>query len=81
MAQEWCVAYGVMDENNAKKAYKAMVKRKEKEKSSRGKSPPPPSKSSTSGKKKNRGKKVLDDVEFDAGMTAGGDEGIGMAAL
>ncbi|KAL7534534.1 hypothetical protein ACHAXR_006277 [Thalassiosira sp. AJA248-18] len=80
IAQEWCLAYGVMDEMQAKTAFKAMTKRK----ASRGKSPPPPSSStskSSGKKKKKKGKKVLDDVEFDAGMDAGGDEGIGMAAL
>mmetsp|Transcript_14608 Transcript_14608/g.35212 ORF Transcript_14608/g.35212 Transcript_14608/m.35212 type:complete len:124 (+) Transcript_14608:167-538(+) len=86
MAQEWCLAYGVMDDGDAKKAYKSMVKRKEMGKSARGASKsPPPAKSGggTSGKKKKKtkGKKILDDVEYDAGMTAGGDEGIGIAAM
>ena len=86
MAQEWCLAYGVMDDGDAKKAYKSMVKRKEMGKSARGASKsPPPAKSGggTSGKKKKKtkGKKILDDVEYDAGMAAGGDEGIGIAAM
>ena len=35
MAQEWCVLYGVMEEDDAAKAYKRMLKRK-------GAAPPPP---------------------------------------
>mmetsp|Transcript_35615 Transcript_35615/g.76063 ORF Transcript_35615/g.76063 Transcript_35615/m.76063 type:complete len:118 (+) Transcript_35615:246-599(+) len=80
MAQEWCLAYGVMEEKDAEKAFKAMVKRKDKDRG-RSRSPPPPLKKSTSGKKKKKGKRVLDDVEYDAGMDTGGDEGIGAAAL
>lgn len=80
MAKDWCLAYGVMDEAVAKKEYKAMLKRKE---MAKGKQSPPPAKSSSAGKtkKKKKGKRLLDDVEYDAGMEAGGDEGIGMAAL
>mmetsp|Transcript_28877 Transcript_28877/g.60093 ORF Transcript_28877/g.60093 Transcript_28877/m.60093 type:complete len:125 (-) Transcript_28877:519-893(-) len=86
MAQEWCIAYGVMDEKDALKAYKAMVKRKglSRTKSSSSASPPRVSSSSSSGskKKKKNKKRVVDDtVEFDAGMDAGGDEGIGIAGL
>ena len=40
----------------------------------------PTPKSSTSTKKK-KAKKVLNAVEYDAGMGAGGDEGIGVAAM
>mmetsp|Transcript_11708 Transcript_11708/g.21650 ORF Transcript_11708/g.21650 Transcript_11708/m.21650 type:complete len:116 (-) Transcript_11708:276-623(-) len=78
MAQEWCVAYGVMEEKDAQKAFKAMVKRKGTGKAA---SRTPPPSNSTGGKKKKKGKRVLADVEFDAGMDAGGDEGIGVAAL
>ncbi|KAL7531083.1 hypothetical protein ACHAWF_003624 [Thalassiosira exigua] len=82
MAQDWCLAYGVLDESEAKKLFKASLKRKERGRGS-SRSPPPPSSSGGGGerKKKKRGKKVLDDVAYDVGMDAGGDEGIGTAAL
>lgn len=79
MAQEWCVNYGVLPEEEAAKLYKKIMKRKAAVKSAGGSSSPARKKSASSSKKK--GKKVLDDVEFDAGMGAGGDEGIGIGAL
>ena len=84
MAKDWCLAYGVMDETTAKKEYKAMVKRNGDKKAAWGSniSPPPSSKSkSKTGGKKRKKSMVLDDVAYDAGMDAGGDEGIGMAAM
>jgi hypothetical protein len=54
------------------------VKRKGLKKATSSSSPPP--KSSTSTKKK-KAKKLLNDVEYDAGMGAGGDEGIGVTAM
>ena len=85
MAKDWCLAYGVMEESVAKKEYKAQIKRKEAGKSSAGsKSPPPPAAKSGSkktGSKKKKKRKLEDDVAYDAGMDAGGDEGIGVAAL
>jgi hypothetical protein len=80
MAQEWCVNYGVLSEEEAAKLYKKITKRKAAIKSSGSSSSSSPVKSEK--KKKKKAKKVLlDDVEFDAGMGAGGDEGIGMGAL
>ena len=73
-----CVAYGVLSEEEATKVHKLIVKRKGLKKASVSQSPTP--KSSTSTKKK-KAKKVLNDVEYDAGMGAGGDEGIGVAAM
>ena len=82
MAQEWCLAYGVMDEVAAKKAFKALQKRKEKAGGGRSRSPPPASvKSEKKGGGKKKKRRVLEDAEYDAGMGAGGDEGIGVAAL
>ena len=86
MAQEWCLAYGIMEEDKAKTAFKAMEKRKLKnqqkvkaeKKNSSSKIPAP---GDTKTKKKKKSKKVLDDVAFDAGIDAGGDEGIGVSAL
>ena len=79
MAQEWCVNHGVMDEEDAKKAFKRMEKRK-----AQGKSPATGSTGGGSGsgkKKKKKTKKVLDDVAVDAGMDAGISEGIGTSTL
>ena len=67
-----------MSEEEAAKVHKLIVKRKGLKKASASQSPTP--KSSTSTKKK-KAKKVLNDVEYDAGMGAGGDEGIGVAAM
>lgn len=81
MAQEWCLAYGIMDEGDARKVAKRLLKRKE---SSGGGKNPSAKSGGTSGKKKKKSskkKRVLDDVEFDAGMDAGGGDGIGVAAL
>ena len=78
MAREWCLQYGIFDEETAKREYKAMEKRKASSKSpKREKS----SSGSTDKKKKKKVKKVLDDVEYDAGMDAGGGDGIGIAGL
>ena len=79
MAREWCLQYGIFDEETAKKEYKAMEKRKASSKSpKREKSS---SSSSTDKKKKKKVKKVLDDVAYDAGMDVGGGDGIGIAGL
>jgi hypothetical protein len=74
-----CVAYGVLSEEEAAKVYKKCIKRKESKKSSNN-SPQKPS-SSSLGAKKKKAKKVLGDVEYDAGMGVGGDEGIGVTGL
>ncbi len=79
MAQEWCVAYGVLSDEDAAKLYKKIQKRKAAAKSVGSSSPVKSEKKKSSSKKK--GKKVMDDVEFDAGIGAGGDEGIGIGAL
>mmetsp|Transcript_42 Transcript_42/g.59 ORF Transcript_42/g.59 Transcript_42/m.59 type:complete len:116 (-) Transcript_42:52-399(-) len=79
MAQEWCVAYGVLSEEEAAKVHKQILKRKGLKKASSSSQSPPPK--SSAGTKKKKAKKVLNDVEYDAGMGAGGDEGIGVAAI
>ncbi|KAL7503540.1 hypothetical protein ACHAXN_004647 [Cyclotella atomus] len=78
MAQEWCIAYGVLSEEEASKVYKLIVKRKGSKKPS---SSSPAKPSSSAGAKKKKSKIVMDDVEYDAGMGAGGDEGIGVTAM
>mmetsp|Transcript_11688 Transcript_11688/g.17903 ORF Transcript_11688/g.17903 Transcript_11688/m.17903 type:complete len:119 (-) Transcript_11688:132-488(-) len=80
MAQEWCVAYGVLSDEDAAKIHKKILKRKAAAKSVGSSSPAPKSEKKKSSSKK-KVKKVMDDVEFDAGMGAGGDEGIGIGAL
>jgi hypothetical protein len=77
MAQEWCVSYGVLEGKEAVKAHQQMLKRKGKSVSGGSSASPKKEKD----KKKKSKKRILDDVEFDAGMDAGGDEGIGMATL
>ena len=72
-----CVAYGVLSEEEAAKIHKICVKRKGAKKSSSTQS----SKPTSSGAKKKKTKKVLNDVEYDAGMGTGGDEGIGVTAM
>ncbi|KAL7444602.1 hypothetical protein ACHAXM_009520 [Skeletonema potamos] len=89
MAQEWCVNYGVLSEEEAAKIHKKISKRKAAAKttssgaggSSSSNSPAPKSEKKKSSSKKKKAKKILDDVEFDAGMGAGGDEGIGVGTL
>jgi hypothetical protein len=83
MAQEWCVNWGVLPEEEAAKIHKKILKRKADVKSinSGGSSPAPKSEKKKSSSKKKKIKKVLDEVEFDAGMGTGGDEGIGVSAL
>lgn len=80
MAQDWCVSYGVLEGKEAVKAHQQMLKRKGKSVSG-GSSNAVATPSTKKDKKKSK-KRILDDnVEFDAGMDAGGDEGIGMATL
>ncbi|KAL7474722.1 hypothetical protein ACHAWX_000038 [Stephanocyclus meneghinianus] len=78
---ERCLAYGVLPEEEAEKVYKVVLKRKGLKKSTSGTTPPPTSTASKSSTKKKKVKKILDDVEYDAGMGAGGDEGIGITGL
>lgn len=73
-----CIAYGVLSEEEASKVYKLIVKRKGSKKTS---SSSPAKPSSSAGAKKKKSKIVMDDVEYDAGMGAGGDEGIGVTAM
>mmetsp|Transcript_5331 Transcript_5331/g.7710 ORF Transcript_5331/g.7710 Transcript_5331/m.7710 type:complete len:121 (-) Transcript_5331:108-470(-) len=82
MAQEWCVAYGVLSDEDAAKLHKKILKRKAAAKSvGSGSSSPAPKSEKKKSSSKKKAKKVMDDVEFDAGMGAGGDEGIGIGAL
>mmetsp|Transcript_24780 Transcript_24780/g.30470 ORF Transcript_24780/g.30470 Transcript_24780/m.30470 type:complete len:109 (-) Transcript_24780:270-596(-) len=72
MAQEWCLFYGVLSNEDAEKLGKIVMKRKGK-----------PIKSTSSSPKKKRKVKVkseIDDV-IDAGLSAGGDEGLGTTAM
>ncbi|KAL3811891.1 hypothetical protein ACHAXA_005557 [Cyclostephanos tholiformis] len=93
MAQEWCVLYGVMEEEDAARAYKRMIKRKGGARAGGGGGGAQTSSAAAAAtkrksagstgkiKRKKKKKNVLDDVEYDAGIGAGGDEGIGIAAL
>ena len=82
MAQEWCVVYGVLEGKEAVKAHQQMLKRKGKSVSGGSASASSSPKKEKAKKKSKKSSRILDDnVEFDAGMDAGGDEGIGMATL
>ena len=71
-----CVAYGVLEDEEAAKLFKVVSKRKK-----GGKSTPTPVKKSGSGGSKKKKSKIIDDVGYDAGMQSGGAEGIGVATL
>mmetsp|Transcript_12876 Transcript_12876/g.24180 ORF Transcript_12876/g.24180 Transcript_12876/m.24180 type:complete len:119 (+) Transcript_12876:88-444(+) len=82
MAQEWCVAHGVLPHEEAQKLYKAILKRKGKVLSTASsKSNAGDSKKSASSKKVKREKKVVKEEAVDVGMNVGGDEGIGGMTL
>jgi hypothetical protein len=74
MAQEWCVAYGVLPREQASQLYKQIMERKKGIKSS---SPVPPSPAVKPKKKKI---KVSNDDD-DPDMPMSGGEGIGRASL
>ena len=73
-----CVSYGVLPEDEAIKANKAILKRKAKAKPGGSSST---TASSSAKKKVKKSKKIVGDVEFDAGLDAGGNEGYGVATL
>ena len=83
MAQDWCVAYGVLEGDEAQKAHQKSLKRKVKSTTAANGSSTGGGGGSEKKKKKEKKskKRILDDMEFDAGMDVGGDEGIGMATL
>lgn len=77
MAQEWCVAYGVLPEEEAQKIYKKVLKRK-------GKFPPASASKTKSKSKpgvKKEKKKVMKEEVDDVGMGVGGSEGVGGVTL
>ena len=74
-----CVAYGVLEDDEAAKLFKIITKRKKSGKSS-GSTPTPVKKKSSAGGSKKKAK-IIGDVGYDAGMQSGGAEGIGAAAL
>ena len=75
MAQEWCVNYGVLPSEEAAKLNKIITKKKQKGQKA---TPATSTKKSGSGKKK---KRVIQDIEYDADMQAGGEVGLGTATL
>jgi len=70
MAQEWCVAYGVLARDEAQKLYKVILKRK-------GQVAAPSSASSSKTKVKKEKKRIVKEEMDDVGMGAGGSEGVG----
>jgi hypothetical protein len=80
MAQEWCVAHGVLPLDEAQKLYKIILKRKGKVLSTSSAKSDSSSKKNVS-KKVKKEKKVIKEEADDVGMNAGGDEGIGGVTL
>lgn len=80
MAQEWCVNYGVLSREDASKLHRKIMKRKGKpikdSTSSRNDST-----SSAKKKKKVKSEPVDDDQAVDVGLSAGGDEGVGLVSM
>lgn len=74
MAQEWCVAYGVLTTQEAEKIYKMVLKRKKKVPAASAFKTK--SKSKTKVVKKEK-KGVIKEEVADVGMDMGGSEGIG----
>ena len=75
MAQEWCVNNGVLSHEEALKLYKVIMKRKGKP------MPKSASGSSSSPKRRKKIKREIEGEAVDVGMSACGDEGIGMTAM
>lgn len=75
-----CIAYGVLEDDEAAKLFKTVTKRKKGGKLSGSTPTPVKKKPSASGNKKKKAR-IIDDVGYDAGMQSGGGEGIGAAAL
>jgi hypothetical protein len=78
MAQDWCVAYGVLSIQEAEKLYKLVLKRKNKVPSASA------SKTKSGGNSKvvkNKKRKVVKEEADDVGMDVGGSEGIGGVTL
>ena len=69
MAQDWCLAYGILEIEEATKLFKSVSKRKEKEKS--GNTPvkaSSSSSSSTTNAKKAKKSTIIDDIAADTGF-------------
>eukprot|EP00590_Aulacoseira_subarctica_P006875 CAMPEP_0172417676 /NCGR_PEP_ID=MMETSP1064-20121228/4208_1 /TAXON_ID=202472 /ORGANISM="Aulacoseira subarctica , Strain CCAP 1002/5" /LENGTH=131 /DNA_ID=CAMNT_0013156165 /DNA_START=29 /DNA_END=421 /DNA_ORIENTATION=+ len=74
MAQEWCVSYGVLPDDEAIKLYDKVMKRK---KIKTGGSPSKSEVAAAKNTKKRKTNNIHDDVAVDVGMQVGGEEGIG----
>jgi hypothetical protein len=74
MAQEWCVAFGVLSKDEAGKLHKIVLKRK-------GKVAPSSSSSSSSTKKVKKERKLVKEEADDVGMDVGGSEGMGAVTM
>ena len=80
MAQEWCVNYGVLSREDASKLHRKIMKRKGKPMKDYGHN----DNSSSSAKKKKKVKSEPvdnDDQAVDVGLSAGGDEGVGLVSM
>lgn len=73
MAQEYCLNYGILDEEEAAKLYKAYCKRKGKPMTTTSKT--------SSAKKVKKEKKIIKEEVDDVGMSVGGSEGMGEVTM
>jgi len=73
MAQEWCVAYGVLSKDEAGKLYKIILKKKGQI--------APSSSSSKKVKKERNNTRMLKEEPDDVGMGIGGSEGVGAVTM
>ncbi|CAB9513565.1 expressed unknown protein [Seminavis robusta] len=78
MAQEWCVAYGVLPEDEAQKYYKKVLKRKGKGASASAASS---SKSSSAPAKKKKKAKVVKEEGADPDMQVSGAQAVGRSVI
>ena len=74
LAQEWCVNYGVLPEEEAAKLYKKMLKRKKNGGTAA-------SSSSSAPVKKKKKAKVIKEEGFDPGMQLAGAEAVGSSVI
>mmetsp|Transcript_17640 Transcript_17640/g.24887 ORF Transcript_17640/g.24887 Transcript_17640/m.24887 type:complete len:120 (+) Transcript_17640:389-748(+) len=79
IAQEWCVNYGVLPAKEAENLYKIILRRKKNSGSSSASITVKKNSNGTKKRKSSKGgsKNIVDEVAYDAGMSAGASEGIG----
>ena len=79
MAQEWCVNYGVLSREDASKLHRKVMKRKGKP--VKGTANETSSSSGSAKKKRKVKREPVDGPAVDVGLSAGGDEGVGLVSM